>query len=236
MRESGLTWAIFRYADVPPLALRAPVPIMFEIPLFAAHRDAPPLRRRPRDRKGATRKRHGARCGSSGAARAARSKYGDYLAQVSGGDGDRRAAARVCLQRHALLHRLARHRREPAGFRIPAAQLRRHRAPTSRRCSGGGARSRGCRSRWSASTCWGCRPTTENGVKGVRATGLGKRFEESTKPGPHLRSFHAASNEPQGQARARVPSDGLTLKITPQWPVGIGTATASRAYVNNGAR
>ncbi len=33
VRESGLTWAIVRYADVPPIALRAPIPIMFEIPL-----------------------------------------------------------------------------------------------------------------------------------------------------------------------------------------------------------
>ena len=33
VRSSGLTWSIFRYADVPQLALRSPVPIMFEIPL-----------------------------------------------------------------------------------------------------------------------------------------------------------------------------------------------------------
>jgi hypothetical protein len=33
VQESGLTWAILRYADVPPIALRSPVPIMFEIPL-----------------------------------------------------------------------------------------------------------------------------------------------------------------------------------------------------------
>jgi UDP-glucose 4-epimerase len=33
VQESGLTWAIFRYADVPPIELRGPVPIMFEIPL-----------------------------------------------------------------------------------------------------------------------------------------------------------------------------------------------------------
>jgi nucleoside-diphosphate-sugar epimerase len=32
-RESGLDQAILRYADVPPIALRGPVPIMFEIPL-----------------------------------------------------------------------------------------------------------------------------------------------------------------------------------------------------------
>jgi UDP-glucose 4-epimerase len=30
--ESGLSWGILRYADVPPLELRGPVPIMFEIP------------------------------------------------------------------------------------------------------------------------------------------------------------------------------------------------------------
>ena len=33
VRDSGLTWAILRYADVPPIVLRGPVPIMFEIPL-----------------------------------------------------------------------------------------------------------------------------------------------------------------------------------------------------------
>jgi nucleoside-diphosphate-sugar epimerase len=33
VRASGLTWAIVRYADVPPLMLRGPVPIMFDIPL-----------------------------------------------------------------------------------------------------------------------------------------------------------------------------------------------------------
>lgn len=33
VRDSGLGWAILRYADVPPIALRRPVPIMFEIPL-----------------------------------------------------------------------------------------------------------------------------------------------------------------------------------------------------------
>jgi nucleoside-diphosphate-sugar epimerase len=33
VRASGLTWGIVRYADVPPLMLRGPVPIMFEIPL-----------------------------------------------------------------------------------------------------------------------------------------------------------------------------------------------------------
>jgi nucleoside-diphosphate-sugar epimerase len=32
VRASGLPWSIFRYADVPMLALRSPVPIMFEIP------------------------------------------------------------------------------------------------------------------------------------------------------------------------------------------------------------
>jgi nucleoside-diphosphate-sugar epimerase len=33
VRESGLTWGILRFADVPPIVLRGPVPIMFEIPL-----------------------------------------------------------------------------------------------------------------------------------------------------------------------------------------------------------
>jgi nucleoside-diphosphate-sugar epimerase len=33
VQESGLTWAIFRYADVPPIVLRSPIAIMFEIPV-----------------------------------------------------------------------------------------------------------------------------------------------------------------------------------------------------------
>lgn len=33
VRESGLPWAILRFADVPPLAMRSPHPIMFRIPL-----------------------------------------------------------------------------------------------------------------------------------------------------------------------------------------------------------
>jgi nucleoside-diphosphate-sugar epimerase len=33
VRNSGLTWAIYRFADVPPLAARKPHPIMYRIPL-----------------------------------------------------------------------------------------------------------------------------------------------------------------------------------------------------------
>jgi nucleoside-diphosphate-sugar epimerase len=33
VRTSGLPWTIFRFADVPPLGLRSPHPIMFRIPL-----------------------------------------------------------------------------------------------------------------------------------------------------------------------------------------------------------
>lgn len=33
VKESGLTYAIFRFADVPPIAVRAPHPMMFRIPL-----------------------------------------------------------------------------------------------------------------------------------------------------------------------------------------------------------
>lgn len=33
VRESGLQWAVLRFADVPPLAMRNPHPIMFRIPL-----------------------------------------------------------------------------------------------------------------------------------------------------------------------------------------------------------
>lgn len=33
VKTSGLEWAIYRFADIPPLSLRSPHPIMFEIPL-----------------------------------------------------------------------------------------------------------------------------------------------------------------------------------------------------------
>ncbi|HEY7348064.1 MAG TPA: NAD(P)-dependent oxidoreductase [Ktedonobacterales bacterium] len=33
VKTSGLQWAIFRFADIPPLGLRSPHPIMFSIPL-----------------------------------------------------------------------------------------------------------------------------------------------------------------------------------------------------------
>ncbi len=33
LKSSGLTWAIYRFADVPPLAARKPHPIMYRIPL-----------------------------------------------------------------------------------------------------------------------------------------------------------------------------------------------------------
>lgn len=33
VKTSGLTWSIFRFADIPPLGLRSPHPIMFRIPL-----------------------------------------------------------------------------------------------------------------------------------------------------------------------------------------------------------
>ena len=33
VKTSGLPWAIFRFADIPPLGLRSPHPIMFRIPL-----------------------------------------------------------------------------------------------------------------------------------------------------------------------------------------------------------
>jgi nucleoside-diphosphate-sugar epimerase len=33
VKTSGLEWAIYRFADIPPLGLRSPHPIMFEIPL-----------------------------------------------------------------------------------------------------------------------------------------------------------------------------------------------------------
>jgi nucleoside-diphosphate-sugar epimerase len=33
LKTSGLGWSIFRFADIPPLSLRSPHPIMFKIPL-----------------------------------------------------------------------------------------------------------------------------------------------------------------------------------------------------------
>jgi UDP-glucose 4-epimerase len=51
---SGLTWAIFRYADVPPIELRSPVPIMFEIPVAQRIESLHPLDAGDVTAKGAT--------------------------------------------------------------------------------------------------------------------------------------------------------------------------------------
>jgi nucleoside-diphosphate-sugar epimerase len=81
VRESGLTWAIFRYADVPPLALRQPVPIMFEIPLSQRMETLHPHDAGLVTAKGATMEESWGKVWLVGGGPRCQVKYGDYLAK-----------------------------------------------------------------------------------------------------------------------------------------------------------
>ncbi|MGO9830240.1 MAG: NAD-dependent epimerase/dehydratase family protein [Myxococcaceae bacterium] len=81
VRESGLTWAIFRYADVPPLALRQPVPIMFEIPLSQRMETLHPHDAGLVTARGATMEETWDKVWLVGGGPRCQVKYGDYLAK-----------------------------------------------------------------------------------------------------------------------------------------------------------
>ena len=81
VRESGLSWAIFRYADVPPLALRQPVPIMFEIPLSQRMETLHPYDAGLVTAKGAAMEETWGRVWLVGGGPRCQVKYGDYLAK-----------------------------------------------------------------------------------------------------------------------------------------------------------
>jgi nucleoside-diphosphate-sugar epimerase len=81
VKESGLTWGIFRYADVPPIALRSPVPIMFEIPLSQRMETLHPFDAGDVSAKGITRDETWGRTWLIGGGARCRVIYGDYLAK-----------------------------------------------------------------------------------------------------------------------------------------------------------
>ena len=81
VRESGLGWAIFRYADVPPLALRQPVPLMFEIPLSQRIETLHPLDAGLVTAKGATMEETWGKVWLVGGGPRCQVTYGDYLAK-----------------------------------------------------------------------------------------------------------------------------------------------------------
>jgi nucleoside-diphosphate-sugar epimerase len=81
VRESGLTWAIFRYADVPPLALRQPVPLMFEIPLSQRMETLHPHDAGLVTAKGATMEETWGKVWLIGGGPRCQVRYGDYLAK-----------------------------------------------------------------------------------------------------------------------------------------------------------
>jgi len=81
VRESGLTWAIFRYADVPPLALRQPVPLMFEIPLSQRMETLHPHDAGLVTARGATMEETWGKLWLVGGGPSCQVVYGDYLAR-----------------------------------------------------------------------------------------------------------------------------------------------------------
>ena len=81
VRESGLGWAIFRYADVPPLALRQPVPLMFEIPLSQRIETLHPLDAGLVTARGATMEETWGKVWLVGGGPRCQVTYGDYLAK-----------------------------------------------------------------------------------------------------------------------------------------------------------
>jgi len=82
VRKSGLTWGIVRYADVPPLVLRGPVPIMFDIPLAQRIEVIHPIDAGVATARAAT---HDATWGHLwllGGGATCQVRYGDYLARM----------------------------------------------------------------------------------------------------------------------------------------------------------
>jgi UDP-glucose 4-epimerase len=81
VRASGLEWGIFRYADVPMIALRSPVPIMFEIPLAQRMETLHPCDAGDVSAKGVTRDETWGKTWLIGGGPRCQVIYGDYLAK-----------------------------------------------------------------------------------------------------------------------------------------------------------
>lgn len=84
VQDSGLGWAIFRYADVPPIALRSPVPIMFEIPLKQRIESLHPLDAGLVTAKAALSDQTWGRHWLIGGGARCQNTYGEYLAKFLG--------------------------------------------------------------------------------------------------------------------------------------------------------
>jgi UDP-glucose 4-epimerase len=90
VQKSGLTWAIFRFADVPPLIIRGPVPIMFEIPLSQRIEALHPFDAGFATARAATDDRTWGKIWLIGGGKSCQLRYGEYLARMmkSMGMGD----------------------------------------------------------------------------------------------------------------------------------------------------
>jgi UDP-glucose 4-epimerase len=82
VRESGLTWSIFRYADVPMLALRSPVPIMFELPLNQRIETLHPLDAGLAGARGVASEEAWGKTWLIGGGKSCQLTYGEYLAKL----------------------------------------------------------------------------------------------------------------------------------------------------------
>jgi UDP-glucose 4-epimerase len=82
VQESGLTWAIFRFADVPIIGLRGPVAIMFEIPLKQRIEAIHPLDAGDATAKGALSDVTWGKIWLIGGGQRCQLTYGDYLGRM----------------------------------------------------------------------------------------------------------------------------------------------------------
>jgi UDP-glucose 4-epimerase len=82
VRTSGLTWAILRYADVPPMELRGPVPIMFDIPLAQRIEAIHPVDAGLATARAASGDEAWSRTWLIGGGRTCQLRYGEYLARL----------------------------------------------------------------------------------------------------------------------------------------------------------
>ncbi len=81
VQGSGLGWSVVRYADVPPIALRSPVPIMFEIPLGQRIEAIHPLDAGMATARAATSEAAWGRVWLVGGGASCQLTYGEYLAR-----------------------------------------------------------------------------------------------------------------------------------------------------------
>jgi nucleoside-diphosphate-sugar epimerase len=126
IRESGLTWAIFRLVDVPILDVRDPHPIMFEIGLDnrigVLHADGAGLA----IANALETPEVWGRVLFIGGGPSCQLTYREYLTRLLAAMGVQ-PLPEEAFSDTVLRHRLGRHRRERSASALPAAHLRRHR-------------------------------------------------------------------------------------------------------------